>query len=427
MGTYLDWNLGGLVPSWIVDVKWGFGGASSSSGTSAGRADSTVTLHCCTYTRDEIETFKALMTPVFTNTNLLNGGTDLQVTPDGQILVITNGPYTWNGIISSVQFDEDEYATIDGEAAIEFDIIIELQRSTSQAIQPLPDCILFTNGFKRAVQFDGEGCDMGTLSFNWDGTGSVFLASTCSANPNSDNISCDNVLIISTPQGTITRQTGPYEYPFPPSDYPVWEGPDVDITSLLVAGNNTLMIQVVDSFILSTTASPGNLIGVSSLYVIQENGANANGISLVGFTQGSCGNKGPLSIDMSGGGSSAYPLVSVEVSNGFRQAVIVLGQRINLGVFHVNWDGNGKIYLASSATADPAHDLIWADDQVQAVNPLGVVEGGYHDASDNVITGPDIDVTSLFSKGSNTVTIWINDIYGTDIGCSSLWLIQVDS
>ena len=128
MGTYLDWNLGGLVPSWIVDVKWGFGGASSSSGTSAGRADSTVTLHCCTNTRDEIEKFKALMTPVFTNTNLLNGGTDLRVTPDGQILVITNGPYTWNGIISSVQFDEDEYATIDGDAAIEFDIIIELQR-----------------------------------------------------------------------------------------------------------------------------------------------------------------------------------------------------------------------------------------------------------------------------------------------------------
>ena len=124
VGTYLDWSIGGLVPTWIVDVKWGFGGASSSSGSSAGRADSTVTLHCATKTRDEIETFKTLMTPVFTNTNLLNGGTDLQVTPDGQILTIVNGSYTWNGIISSVQFDEDEYATIDGEAAIEFDIII---------------------------------------------------------------------------------------------------------------------------------------------------------------------------------------------------------------------------------------------------------------------------------------------------------------
>ena len=59
------------------------------------------------------------MAPVFTNTNLLNGGTDLQVTPDGHILVIVNGPYTWSGIISSVQFEEDEYATVDGDAAIE--------------------------------------------------------------------------------------------------------------------------------------------------------------------------------------------------------------------------------------------------------------------------------------------------------------------
>ena len=109
----------------------GFWRSIISSGSSAGRADSTVTLHCSTNTRDEIEAFRAVMTPVFTNTNLLNGGTDLQVSPDGHILVITNGPYTWNGIISSVQFDEDEYATIDGDAAIEFDIILELQIGAS--------------------------------------------------------------------------------------------------------------------------------------------------------------------------------------------------------------------------------------------------------------------------------------------------------
>ena len=42
--SYLDWSVGGLVPSWIANVKWGFGGASSGSGSSAGRADSTVTL-----------------------------------------------------------------------------------------------------------------------------------------------------------------------------------------------------------------------------------------------------------------------------------------------------------------------------------------------------------------------------------------------
>ena len=132
-----------------------FGGASSGSGSSAGRADSTVTLHCATTTRDEIEAFRALMTPVFTNTNLLNGGTDLQVTPDGHILVIVNGPYTWSGIISSVQFEEDEYATVDGDAAIEFDIILELQRGagTYDGISaPAPvvnNCIQITQGFQK--------------------------------------------------------------------------------------------------------------------------------------------------------------------------------------------------------------------------------------------------------------------------------------
>ncbi len=255
--SYLDWSIGGLVPSWIANVKWGFGGAGAGSGTSAGRADSTVTLHCATKSRDEIEQFRALMTPVFTNTNLVNGGTDLQVTPDGHILVITNGPYSWNGIISSVQFTEDQYATIDGEAAIEFDIILELQRGSSPTAElgctPAEivsnSCVLISRGFSNPVTQKGQIVDLGNTAngiaivdnfnigsflFNWDGSGKIYVASSCDADITTDKIWADDELVLKTVNGSVTGESidhglgGPY-----PGAY--YYRP-LEITSILQAG-----------------------------------------------------------------------------------------------------------------------------------------------------------------------------------------------
>jgi hypothetical protein len=430
MGTYLDWSIGGLIPGWIVDVKWGFGGASSSSGSSAGRADSTVTLHCCTNTRDEIEKFKALMTPVFTNTNLLNGGTDLQVTPDGQILVITNGPYTWNGIISSVQFDEDEYATLDGEATIEFDIILELQRALAVAAQPLPNCILFSNGMDREVQFNGEGCVVGTLNFNWDGTGEVYLASVCNADPETDSIWADNVLIIKSPLGQITRQTGTFVYPFPLNgqpgdDFPVWGGKDVDITSLLTAGVNTLMIQVVDSFTLQPTiASSGNLIGWSSLYVVQVNGS-ANGLTLISLEPGLCGYQGipdaAISPIGSGGGGSGSVGLPMQITAGWIGDTDTDGHSYDLGTFKFNWNGTGKIYLASnSGVINPEDDYIQFTVDATITSSIGSLTTG-----SNVIN--DFDITSICVAGQNSITITINNPSEGNLATSALWIVQIAS
>ena len=76
----------------------------------------------------------------------------------------------------------------------------------------------------------------------------------------------------------------------------------------------------------------------------------------------------------------------------------LIGQIIVLGQFAVNWDGDGKVYLASAAGADPSHDLIWLDDYVYIQASKGQITQGYHDSGLNVITGPDIDITNLLQR-----------------------------
>ncbi len=417
-GTYLDWSIGGLVPTWIVDVKWGFGGASSSSGTSAGRADSTVTLHCCAVTRDEIEAFKALMTPVFTNTNRLNGGTDLQVTPDGQILTIVNGPYTWNGIISSVQFDEDEYATIDGEAAIEFDIILELQRGTTTPTasscppaQVTDNAVLITQGFKNAVTYQGESVNLGTTAsgatildnfglgsflFNWDGTGEIYISSCADPDISTDVIWADDELVISTSQGNVTGESvnnglgGPYPG--------AWYYHDLNITSILQAGNNCISLVVNDT--------GGGMIGCSPLYLVQI-GGSGEGIS-TGTTGSGSG---------SGSGSN---LVNQQITAGFGSDTTVQGNNWNVGSFTFNWNGQGKIYLASYADANPETDYIQFFTSAVISSSIGSITTGI-----NVISA--LDVTSICQTGNNTINIVINNPGDGAIGSGALWIIQVDS
>jgi hypothetical protein len=421
VGTYLDWSIGGLIPTWIVDVKWGFGGASSSSGSSAGRADSTVTLHCATKTRDEIETFKTLMTPVFTNTNLLNGGTDLQVTPDGQILTIVNGSYTWNGIISSVQFDEDEYATIDGDAAIEFDIILELQRGAgaiSENVACVPaqmtdNAIQISAGFDQPDQMIGEKIDLGStpggvtingdfntgcVCFNWDGTGRVFIVSDPTADPTTNTIFTDDAMTVTNKTNSQSLYAtsgnvgnGQAQYPAP------------EITSILQAGNNCVNVVIQDLY--------GDLIGCSALYIVQYEGTGSGLSSGTGTGSGSG----------SGGSGSGSNLVKVQITAGFASTTEVQGNDWNVGKFTFNWNGQGKIYLASQQeVSNPTLDFIQFFESATIAGNLGAIATG-----NNVI--PDFDITSICQTGNNTIDITIHSSGNATIGSGPLWIIQINS
>jgi hypothetical protein len=143
-------------------------------------------------------------------------------------------------------------------------------------LAPPSNCILYCLGFDRAVRFDGESCNLGTLNFTWDGTGEIYLAGNCS----NGDIWADNWINI----GGIIRvssQGTPY----------VWSGSSVDITSLLSAGNNNLDIIVYDGYPLASTASPGNLIGCSPLYLVQIGGSGV-GLVSYGKSASSCSNGG---------------------------------------------------------------------------------------------------------------------------------------
>ena len=115
---YGDWTINGITPRWITGdgVDW--------------TEFPKVTLHCAAYpddfnadARDEIESFKAIAADVINNKPLMNGGTDLQVSRDGQIVTITEGNNSWQGALYYPQFIETEFA----DQLIQWDLIFELQ------------------------------------------------------------------------------------------------------------------------------------------------------------------------------------------------------------------------------------------------------------------------------------------------------------
>ncbi|MCE7698691.1 MAG: hypothetical protein K8E24_007600 [Methanobacterium paludis] len=102
-----------------------------------------------------------------------------------------------------------------------------------------------------------------------------------------------------------------------------------------------------------------------------------------------------------------------------------------LGTFTFNWDGTGKVYIASDWLADPSTDVIHIDDAIIVTNADGAkisrTYGGgvYTPGVPNGTTGPDLEITSLLSEGSNEITIGIKDIYGDYLSCGTLFMIQV--
>ncbi len=239
---------------------------------------------------------------------------------------------------------------------------------------------------------------MGTFSFNWDGTGEIYICSNCNANIDTDVIWTDDEIIV---KNVVTgHEIYQIDAPNPGVAGPLGtspEGsansPDLNITSLLVTGNNNINITISDLY--------GSLTGCSPLFFVQIGGSG----------------KG-LSAGTNTGGSGGYTDVNIELTSGVMQFCSPPAT-IEIGTYTFNWDGNGKLYLASSSDPNVAMDVIQFTDTGTITSSMGSITTGAG-------TINDVDITSICAKGNNTITLNVNST-GMGIGCSSLYLIQVDS
>jgi hypothetical protein len=257
-----------------------------------------ITLHCAAYPDDdhlqvidEIETFKAIGCDSITSKPLINGGRDIQVTR-GRIVPITINGVEWKGAISYPKYVQDDM----GDQRIKWDIVIELKLLSSTANDPSktykPDFRLYNNinydcwteivvpsndpaggeggtgytppvvisplistGFRRSVSTQGESVELGTFIFNWDGGGNVYIASAFSGDVQSATIYTDdqlNVVNKSNSYATAINSDNPNRVYDPP----------LNITSILVEGDNELEITLYDVH--------GVEIGCSALYFLRD-------------------------------------------------------------------------------------------------------------------------------------------------------------
>ncbi len=121
-------------------------------------------------------------------------------------------------------------------------------------------CIKITDGFVKPAIPVGVTTDLGSITFDWDGNGQVFIASNCQANPDTDRIWNDDELIVTnTVTGKQVINGGSPSYGT--SSEGVWNSLDLNITNILQEGENT-----IDPVIHDVS---GDLTGCSSLYIIQ--------------------------------------------------------------------------------------------------------------------------------------------------------------
>ena len=116
------------------------------------------------------------------------------------------------------------------------------------------------------------------------------------------------------------------------------------------------------------------------------------------------------------------------ISRGYDRPITTRGKETDfLGLFKYKWDGQGKVYVSSSCCANTETDTIALDDQLIVINSEGkFVTCAYNAPSGGgyVIGGPDLEITSLLTKGLNELQFYVHDIYGVDIGVGQLYISQ---
>jgi len=133
--AYGEWNIGGATPSWIVDADYD-------------KTRRILTLKCIaehkgqTDARGEIAVFESMKVDTYSNTQLLAGGSKLQVC-NGDIITVTDGVESYPGAVVDVKYEERGTTA---SQLIEYDIVLAIQTESkyNQAIY-VPPYYLYEN------------------------------------------------------------------------------------------------------------------------------------------------------------------------------------------------------------------------------------------------------------------------------------------
>jgi hypothetical protein len=162
--AYGEWSIGGVTPSWIVDAEYD-------------KTRRTLTLKCIaehqsqTDARGEIAVFESMKVDTYSNTQLLAGGSKLQVC-NGDIITVTDGVEVYPGAVVDVRYDE---RGLTASQLIEYDIVLAIQTESkyNQSIYVPPyylyeniDYYLMTNNDKKwnDPKWLGYGNEIGSMT-----------------------------------------------------------------------------------------------------------------------------------------------------------------------------------------------------------------------------------------------------------------------
>lgn len=126
---------------------------------------------------------------------------------------------------------------------------------------PIQDIsVKITDGFNRNVSSQYEVVDLGIFSFQWSGSGKVYIMSDCNASLASDRIWADDILTLSTSKGTVSHNFN-NNVGLPLYRTLIYYSPALNITGILQKGANMISATITD-----TLASQ---IGCCALYLVQ--------------------------------------------------------------------------------------------------------------------------------------------------------------
>lgn len=129
-----------------------------------------------------------------------------------------------------------------------------------------------------------------------------------------------------------------------------------------------------------------------------------------------------LSLEFNGSGSknglakNSETVGSVLISNGFGRYANGRYEVVKIGSYQFDWDGTGKVYLSGSPTTIVSTA---ADDAFDVTTQYGTKSFA---ASGVSVYKGIADITSICRPGTNNVTVYVRDIWGTYIGCDPVYI-----
>ncbi len=342
-----DWSIDGIEPQWIEKVDWA-------------NYPEKVTLHCAAYpeeydtARKEIEVFQEIAAHTIEHEELYNGSISLDISADGRIVTITEGDNSWLGAIEYPDFSVEgppKKAVIrkDGISSVvddvlEWDLVIHFLVSND-----LPSMI-FKPDFRVYPNIDYE-------PYNAGDTGGISVKFPTVVN---DEISFNNSILI---DDKITISTNGITRTWDGTYFTNnCSGPSIDITSMLVSGNNSITL---------TLTNGSGPMRCSSL-IIQD-------------------------------GTGKF----VKVTSGYVKNNAVANETYNLGTFSFNWDGISSVYLTQ--------DIVLVDDRLTiSANSHSLSFGGYTNCVSSAF-----EITSILESGNNSISAQLINVVSA-MRCSPL-------